>query len=90
MLSPGLCLNDIACRFDEPDSVHKISINVLCQYSLPNVPYTPVDLPQAWNWLGDAFILHEGEFLLSNNKLYQLKLKDGNLFIISVNIVIKK
>jgi len=83
------CLNDMPCRSNEPDQVYSFAkLGVACQYPLPSVSYTQVDLPQAWNSLDDAFLLHEGEFLLSNNKLYQLNLINGNLFIIFVNIIL--
>ena len=81
------CLNDAPCRLNEPDqSFDYAKFGVVCQYPLPSVSYTQVDLPQAWNFLEDPFLLHESEYLLSNNKLYRLSLIKGNLFIIFVTI----
>jgi hypothetical protein len=81
------CLNDAPCRLNEPDqSFDYAKFGVVCQYPLPSVSYTQVDLPQAWNFLEDPFSLHESEYLLSNNKLYRLSLIKGNLFIIFVTI----
>ncbi len=75
------------CRSSEPDQIYNFAkIGVACQYPLPSVLSPQGDLPQAWNSLEDPFLLHEGEFLLSNNKLYRLNLMHGNLFIIFVII----
>jgi hypothetical protein len=83
----GSCLIDIPCRSSEPDQIVNFDKqDVVCQYPLPSALSPQVDLPQAWNSLEDPFLLHEGEFLLSNNKLYQSNLVNGNLFIIFVII----
>jgi hypothetical protein len=58
----------------------------VCQYPLDNNINVPINLPPAWSTLEDDFFLHEGEFLLSNNQLFQLYLTKGNLVIISVII----
>ena len=69
-------------------SINPPIINVACQYAFNSSSNlstgNKLNLPQAWSSLPDAFLLHEGEYLLSKNQLYQLSLKNGNLLIIQV------
>jgi len=85
------CIKDVPCRANEPDTLTKMykQIDVVCQFQLSLPPPAPIpkqiNLPFALNFLQDVFILHEGEFLLSNNQQYQLNLTNGNLFIFNTN-----
>ena len=79
----GNCLNDNPCRAGETDGLYQPLNNIMCQYPLNQTiaPLPVINLPEAWNTLEDEFFLHEEEFLLSSNKMYELSLTKGNLFI---------
>jgi len=81
---PQFCLTDVPCRLGELDALFSSETNVICEYSITNS--SSINLPKAWNTLEDSFVLSEKEYLLSNNGLYQLILKRGNLYIYQVNI----